>query len=94
MHAHSQYCVSGDYTLEATERAITDVTSEEADDYLVLVVSDANFDRYGISAEEFGKVLLQGHRVNIYKHIYVTIIIIYAYSFGIPLVLYLVKPQW
>lgn len=32
-----------------------DVTQAEADDYLVIVISDANIDRYGVSPEELTK---------------------------------------
>jgi hypothetical protein len=48
MVAHSQFCFSGDNTLEATEKAIKDITKEEGDDYFVIVLSDANLRRYGI----------------------------------------------
>ena len=40
--------MSGDSTLEATEAAIQDVLSEEADDHFVFLLSDANLRRYGI----------------------------------------------
>jgi hypothetical protein len=40
---------SGDYTLTATELAIRDLEKEEADEHFVIVVSDANLRRYGIS---------------------------------------------
>ena len=64
MHAHAQYCWSGDHTLESTDLAITRITAEEADDYYVVVLSDANLERYGIPAEAFGKVLTSDPRVN------------------------------
>lgn len=64
MHAHAQYCWSGDHTLEGTDLAITRITAEEADDYFVVVLSDANLERYGIPAEAFGKVLTSDPRVN------------------------------
>ncbi len=40
---------SGDYTLTATELAIRELEKEEADEHFVIVVSDANLRRYGIS---------------------------------------------
>ena len=64
MHAHAQYCWSGDHTLEATDMAISRITEQEADDYFVVVLSDANLERYGIPAEAFGKVLTSDARVN------------------------------
>ena len=64
MHAHAQYCWSGDHTLEATDLAISRITEQEADDYFVVVLSDANLERYGIPAEAFGKALTSDARVN------------------------------
>ncbi|KAJ3333377.1 hypothetical protein HDU76_008821, partial [Blyttiomyces sp. JEL0837] len=64
MAAHSQYCWSGDNTLEAARRAMKDVVQEEADDYFVIIISDANLSRYGISAAEVGKILESDQRVN------------------------------
>ena len=71
MHAHSQFCMSGDYTLRATKFAVDAVTKpfsvtggansfDEADEYFVVVMSDANFSRYGISHAEFGRILTVG----------------------------------
>ena len=64
MHAHAQYCWSGDHTLEATDLAISRITEQEADDYFVVVLSDANLERYGIPAEAFGNALTSDARVN------------------------------
>jgi hypothetical protein len=52
MIAHSQYCQSGDNTLEAMDRAIVDIAmphGEDEDDHIVVGVSDANLARYGRS---------------------------------------------
>ena len=43
MHAHAQFCRSGDSTLEAAAAAVKAVAKEEADDYLVLLVSGHNY---------------------------------------------------
>ncbi|KAJ2992906.1 hypothetical protein HDV02_002756 [Globomyces sp. JEL0801] len=64
MQAHAQYCWSGDNTMNATMRAIQDVTAEPADDYYVIVLSDANLKRYGIGAEEFSNVIEFDSRVS------------------------------
>lgn len=56
--AHSQFCSSGDFTFEATRYAIEDIAKEEADDYIVLVLSDANFDRYGLSPRRYAKIMI------------------------------------
>merc|ERR1712051_983977 len=59
MHAHAQFCMSGDHTLSASVLAIRELThkAEEYDENFVIVLSDANFDRYGISPTNFGKIL-------------------------------------
>jgi hypothetical protein len=54
MVAHTQFTRSGDHTLEAIRQAKVDVLGdgidgEEADEYVVIAVSDANLRRYGIS---------------------------------------------
>ncbi|KAM4700318.1 von Willebrand factor A domain-containing protein 8 [Discoglossus pictus] len=64
MHAHSQFCMSGDYTLEATEYAIKEIAKEEADEYFVIVLSDANLERYGIPASRFAQALTVNPQVN------------------------------
>ena len=57
MVAHTQFCMSGDSTLEATEHAIQEVSQSDCDESFVFVVSDANLRRYGISPHELGDVL-------------------------------------
>lgn len=46
MIAHSQFCMSGDYTIEAVHQAINAVSTKEADERFVVVLSDANLDRW------------------------------------------------
>ncbi|XP_062982036.1 von Willebrand factor A domain-containing protein 8 [Elgaria multicarinata webbii] len=64
MHAHSQFCMSGDHTLEGTAHAIREIAKEEADEYFVIVLSDANLERYGIPPAEFAQALTINPRVN------------------------------
>ncbi|XP_051781637.1 von Willebrand factor A domain-containing protein 8 [Erpetoichthys calabaricus] len=64
MHAHSQFCMSGDYTLEGTEHAVKEIVKEEADEYFVIVLSDANLERYGISPSRFAQALTTNSQVN------------------------------
>uniref|UniRef100_A0A3P8PI88 von Willebrand factor A domain-containing protein 8 n=1 Tax=Astatotilapia calliptera TaxID=8154 RepID=A0A3P8PI88_ASTCA len=64
MHAHSQFCMSGDYTLEGTEASIKELAREEADEHFVVVLSDANLERYGIRPERFAQVLTSDPQVN------------------------------
>ncbi|XP_038049927.1 von Willebrand factor A domain-containing protein 8-like [Patiria miniata] len=66
MNAHAQFCMSGDNTLEATKHAIETITKDEGDEYFVIVLSDANFDRYGISPALFGRTLTADEEVNAY----------------------------
>lgn len=64
MHAHSQFCMSGDYTLEGTDASIKELAREEADEHFVVVLSDANLERYGIRPERFAQVLTSDPEVN------------------------------
>ncbi|KAJ6661691.1 hypothetical protein lerEdw1_013213 [Lerista edwardsae] len=64
MHAHAQFCMSGDHTLEATEHAIQEIAKEEADEYFVIVLSDANLERYGIPPARFAQALTINPQVN------------------------------
>ncbi|KAH3874341.1 hypothetical protein DPMN_037583 [Dreissena polymorpha] len=66
MHAHSQFCLSGDTTLQATLAAIKTLAKEEADERFLIVLSDANFDRYGIPPTNFGQILRSDDNVNAY----------------------------
>ncbi|XP_012062470.1 PREDICTED: von Willebrand factor A domain-containing protein 8 [Atta cephalotes] len=66
MHAHSQFCTSGDNTLQATQHAIASLAKEDSDESIVVVLSDANLDRYGISPERFAKLLTSNPDVNAY----------------------------
>ncbi|CAE8617988.1 unnamed protein product, partial [Polarella glacialis] len=54
---------SGDTTVEAIETAVKRVASQEADDYLVFVVSDANLGGYGITPEILRKALTADPKV-------------------------------
>ncbi|XP_061677938.1 von Willebrand factor A domain-containing protein 8 isoform X2 [Syngnathoides biaculeatus] len=64
MHAHSQFCMSGDHTLEGASASVRELAREEADERFVVVLSDANLERYGIGPERFARVLISDPRVN------------------------------
>ncbi|XP_054831079.1 von Willebrand factor A domain-containing protein 8 [Eublepharis macularius] len=64
MHAHAQFCMSGDHTLEGTEHAIREIAKEEADEYFVIVLSDANLERYGIPPARLAQALTINPQVN------------------------------
>lgn len=63
MHAHSQFCMSGDHTLEAAQLAIDEIAArEDADERYVVILSDANLDRYGIPPSDLGDILRSAPR--------------------------------
>lgn len=66
MHAHAQFCWSGDHTLDATNIAIDTLAKEDCDEAIVVVLSDANLRRYGIPAERLAKVLTKNPEVQAY----------------------------
>ena len=66
MEAHAQYSYPGDHTLAATRRAIADIAGLDADQRLVMVVSDADLQRYGIDVREWDGVLRGDPRVQAY----------------------------
>lgn len=50
-------CWAGDHTLEAIEAAVTEVASADADDWFVVTITDANFERYGITSGDLRRVM-------------------------------------
>ncbi|XP_062861685.1 von Willebrand factor A domain-containing protein 8 [Trichomycterus rosablanca] len=64
MHVHSQFCMSGDYTLEGTQNAVNELAREEADEHFVIVLSDANLERYGIHPDRFARTLTSNPQVH------------------------------
>ena len=81
--AHTQYCSSGDFTLEAVEQAIDDISEsknedgdQEHDENIVIAISDANLRRYGIHPREMGKIIEAGEEKAVKAHV------IFIASFG------------
>lgn len=66
MQAHSQFCLSGDHTLEAAFSAVKHMATEDSDESFVILLSDANLDRYGIRPSELSKALTAETTVNTY----------------------------
>ncbi|PCH36867.1 hypothetical protein WOLCODRAFT_167155 [Wolfiporia cocos MD-104 SS10] len=64
MELVSQYAFAGDYTVEAIEKAVNEVVKFDADDWFVITITDANFSRYGITAEELHRVMTRQPKVN------------------------------
>ena len=57
------YVMSGDSTLEAIEWSCRDIAKQEADDYFVIALSDANLTRYGITINSLEKVMKSNEKV-------------------------------
>ena len=66
MHAHSQFCFSGDTTMEATKKAVEKVIEDEGDEHFVIILSDANLERYGINPSKLGRLMNSDPRVNVF----------------------------
>ncbi|XP_072394328.1 von Willebrand factor A domain-containing protein 8 isoform X1 [Diabrotica undecimpunctata] len=64
MYAHSQYCMQGDHTLETTQWAVSNIDEEAYDESIVIVLSDANLQRYGIPAEDLAKAMTEKPNIN------------------------------
>ena len=84
MLAHSQYCMSGDHTLEAMREAIEAVSNKLRDDSsggsimdqakdtsngTVICLSDANLARYGIDPRQLGNIIESGRQKGIKAYI-------------------------
>lgn len=55
--AIATYVMSGDSTLEAIDWSCRDITKEEADDYFVIALTDANLARYGYTVKDLDKAM-------------------------------------
>jgi len=79
MLAHSQYCMSGDFTLQAMEQAIDEVSNKVGDDGTngtVICLSDANLARYGIDPRQLGKIIENGRQKGVKAYL------VFIASFG------------
>ncbi|KAF6208189.1 hypothetical protein GE061_016641 [Apolygus lucorum] len=63
MHAHSQFCMAGDYTVEAVEDAVKSLAKENCDEGVVVILSDANLSRYAIQPKELSQAMSCDNRV-------------------------------
>ena len=70
MVAHSQFCMPGDHTLQATDIAVSRALegAEEGDNVqrIVIVLSDANFERYGIHPSDLSRIMRRSDRVKVH----------------------------
>ncbi|XP_017030247.2 von Willebrand factor A domain-containing protein 8 [Drosophila kikkawai] len=61
MHAHSQFCWSGDSTVKAAREACSTLGAEQDyDNAIAVVLSDANLSRYGIAPKDLAMALKRG----------------------------------
>ncbi|KAI0327509.1 hypothetical protein GY45DRAFT_1355662 [Cubamyces sp. BRFM 1775] len=64
MEMITQYTFAGDYTLDAIDKAVSEVSKFDADDWFVIAITDANFARYGITAEDLQRVMNRNPKVH------------------------------
>ncbi|KAI0634180.1 AAA domain-containing protein [Trametes polyzona] len=64
MEMITQYTFAGDYTLDAIDKAVGEVAKFDADDWFVIAITDANFARYGITAEDLQRVMNRNPKVH------------------------------
>ncbi|EKM57120.1 uncharacterized protein PHACADRAFT_92032 [Phanerochaete carnosa HHB-10118-sp] len=57
MDLTTQYSFAGDYTVEAIEKAVDEVAKFDADEWFVIAITDANFGRYNITAEDLKRAM-------------------------------------
>lgn len=63
MAAYTQYCQSGDTTLNAAKAAVAEVLTHDADERFVFLLSDANLARYGIEPADLRGALCSSEQV-------------------------------
>jgi len=64
MHAHAQYCSSGDSTLMSVEMGVQTLLQQPADEHVLFLISDANMRRYGIRPQDLASALVSDSRVS------------------------------
>ena len=57
MVAHSQFCMPGDHTMQASREAANLMDAYEGGPHVLVVVSDANFRRYGMDPADWAASL-------------------------------------
>ncbi|GJJ14791.1 hypothetical protein Clacol_009059 [Clathrus columnatus] len=65
MEMISQYTFAGDHTVEAIEKAVTEVAKYAADDWFVIAITDANFSRYNITSDDLRKAINKNTKVSV-----------------------------
>ncbi|KAJ7216377.1 AAA domain-containing protein [Mycena pura] len=59
-----QYAFAGDYTVEAIEKGVKEVATFDADDWFVIAITDANFERYLIKPEDIARAMRRNPKVH------------------------------
>ncbi|KAJ6597514.1 AAA domain-containing protein [Mycena vulgaris] len=59
-----QYAFAGDYTVEAIEKGVKEVAAFDADDWFVIAITDANFERYLIKPEDITRAMMRDPKVH------------------------------
>ncbi|VDB87134.1 unnamed protein product [Peniophora sp. CBMAI 1063] len=60
-----QYAFAGDHTVEAIEKSAGEVAKFDGDAHFVVAITDANFSRYGITAEDLRRAMNRHPKVKI-----------------------------
>ncbi|KAG7095577.1 hypothetical protein E1B28_006310 [Marasmius oreades] len=64
MYMIPQYAFSGDYTVEAIQKGVEEVGKFDADDWFVIAITDANFERYQITPEDIVRAMKRNPKVH------------------------------
>ncbi|EIN14530.1 hypothetical protein PUNSTDRAFT_118001 [Punctularia strigosozonata HHB-11173 SS5] len=64
MNMITQYAFAGDHTVEAIEKAVTEVAKYDADEWIVVAITDANFARYNITPQDLKRAMDKDKKVN------------------------------
>ncbi|KAJ7768600.1 AAA domain-containing protein, partial [Mycena maculata] len=59
-----QYAFAGDYTVDAIEKGVKEVAAFDADDWFVITITDANFERYLIKPEDISRAMRRDPKVH------------------------------
>ncbi len=58
--------MSGDNSVAGLRTAVREIVKNDADEYFVFLLSDANLDQYNIKASDFTALINGDRRVNVY----------------------------
>ncbi|KAK4700971.1 von Willebrand factor A domain-containing protein 8, partial [Phenoliferia sp. Uapishka_3] len=60
-----QYAWAGDHTIEAITQGVADVADSDSDDFFLICLTDANFARYGITADDLRTAMSSNPKVKV-----------------------------